>query len=91
MPFVLLASAIMWFVRERSLVAKFALLGASMACAAKISHILLPSVTSVSLGSFLEPSSDQNPLTWFIYIQAANIGLLIFILSVGGKYVRKNT
>ena len=91
MPFLLFTSAVIWLIREPSLASKFALLGACMACAARISHILLPSVTSVSLGNYPEPASEQDPLTWFIYIQALNIGLLIFVLSVGYKYARKNT
>ena len=91
MPFVLFASAVVWFIRERSFASQFALFGASLACAARICHILVPSVTSVSLGNYPEPASEQNARVWFIYIQALNIGLLIFVLSVGSQYVRKNT
>lgn len=84
-PFFLVTASLVWALKEKTKVSYIALFGGTLAFAARITHWLVPNVSSIALG-YPEPSIEQNPTVWFLYVQALNIGSFIFVVCVGYRF-----
>ena len=88
--YFLFFAAIVWAWRERTILSYVALVSGVLVVSARMTHWLIPSVNSIALG-YPEPTIEQNPLVWFLYIQALNVGSLIFVICVGYRFISKQT
>ncbi|WP_444898732.1 hypothetical protein ACJJIX_13795 [Microbulbifer sp. VAAC004] len=90
MPFFLFAASLVWFYRERSILSGLSLFAGILVTASRVAHMLIPSVHSIALGHS-EPTIEQNPIIWFLYVQALNIGSFIFVVCVGYHFAFSQT
>jgi hypothetical protein len=90
LPFLVLGASVMWSFRERSSLGVVALLGGLLFAASELTRYVVPSVRGVVFNN-MPPATEQNALTFFLYIHAWWIGLALFSLAVFIHFARRRT
>lgn len=80
-PLLLMAAAIVWAVRSRSILSYLSLFGATLCLGANITHRVVGKVTSVGLG-YPVAEIHQNVFVWFVFRQGIGLGLFLFGLAL---------
>jgi len=86
-PFLLLGSAAVWVIRERTAVSLSALAGALLFGGAELTHYLVPEVHGIAFNS-RPPAADQNGFVYFLFIHGRWLGLAILGLATLLHFVR---
>jgi len=81
MPFLLLISAILWYLKQKTKLSIIAIIGSLLATTSRIVHIVIGSVSTVALG-YRHPAIEENPLIWFLFTHGLNYGVALFLISL---------
>lgn len=91
-PVLLVLGTAIWWWRARSIWPAIASVGAALMLWADLTRRVVPSVSSVSVGTE-QPTVQQGWLTYFAFLHAHHVGLLLIavaLIAAAGREARRS-